>query len=114
VTGADFETLFALWRAGDETGSAAYFAVDGVFHEAKKEPVVGRDAIAAHWKPFFHGGPEWRMIVHDLFGDSANERFAVSYTWEIKLADGTWTGSPGCALVRTRAGKIAEWREYKG
>lgn len=114
MTSSDLETLFALWRAGDEAGAAAYFADDGIFHEAKKEPVVGRDTIAAHWKPFFHGGPEWRMTVHDLFGDPASETFAVSYTWEIKLGDGTWTGSPGCAIVQTRAGKISEWREYKG
>jgi limonene-1,2-epoxide hydrolase len=111
VTVADFEQMFALWRAGDETGSAAYFTPDGIFHEAKKDPVAGRDAIAAHWKPFFHGGPEWRMTVHDLFGDG--ERFAVAYTWEIKLKDGNWAGSPGCAIVHTRDGKIAEWREYK-
>jgi limonene-1,2-epoxide hydrolase len=111
VTASDFEAMFDLWRAGDEIGSAAYFTPDGIFHEAKKDPVVGRDTIAAHWKPFFHGGPEWRMTVHDLFGDG--ERFAVAYTWEIKLKDGTWTGSPGCAIVKTRDGKIAEWREYK-
>ena len=111
MTPADFERMFDLWRAGDEHGSAAYFTADGIFHEAKKEPVRGRDAIAAHWAPFFHGGPEWRMTVHDLFGE--NERYAVVYTWEIKLKDGTWTGSPGVAIVQTRAGKIAEWREYK-
>ena len=66
MTAADFNAMFDLWRAGDETGSAAYFTPDGIFHEAKKEPVAGRDNIAAHWKPFFHGGPEWRMTVHDL------------------------------------------------
>ena len=113
MTLADFETMFDLWRAGDETGSAAYFTDDGIFHEAKKEPIVGRATIAAHWAPFFHGGPAWRMIVHDLYGDTAGEKFTVSYTWEIQLKDGSWTGSPGCALVQTRNGKIAEWREYK-
>ena len=112
MTAADFEALFELWRAGDETASAAYFTADGVFHEAKKTPIAGRDNIARHWAPFFHDGPEWRMIVHDLFGDG--EKFAVSYTWQIKADDGTWSGSPGCALVHTRDGKIAEWREYKG
>jgi limonene-1,2-epoxide hydrolase len=110
MTVADFENLFALWRAGDEDASAAYFTTDGIFHEAKKEPIVGRDAIAANWKPFFHGGPEWRMTVHDVFGDGT--RFAVAYTWEMKLKDG-WITSPGCAIVHTRDGKIAEWREYK-
>ncbi len=55
---------------------------------------------------------EWRMTVHDFFGDGG--WFAVTYTWEIKLKDGTWTGSPGCAIVRTRDGKIAEWRRPQG
>jgi ketosteroid isomerase-like protein len=103
--------MFDLWRAGDETGAAAYFAADGVFHEAGKEPIAGRERIAAHWAPFFHGGPKWRMTVHDLFG--GDERFAVSYTWKIELKDGSWSGGPGCALIKTRDGKIAEWREYK-
>jgi len=110
MTVSDFEELFALWRAGDETGSAAYFTLDSIYREPKKEPVVGRAAIVAHWKRFFHGGPEWRMTVRDLFGDG--ERFAVTYTWEIKLQDGTWSSSPGCAIVHTRDGKISEWREY--
>lgn len=113
MTGADFEALFDLWRAGDEVASAAYFTEDGIFHEAKKEPVVGRKTIAEHWAPFFHGGPEWRMIVHDLYGDPSGTKFTVSYSWDVKLKDGTWAGSPGCALVQTRDGKIAEWREYK-
>ncbi len=112
MTPADFHALFDLWRAGDERASADYFTADGVFHEAKRAPVVGREAIVAHWAPFFHGGPAWRMTVHDLFG--GGDRFAVSYTWEIAGADGSWSGSPGCAIVHVRDGKIALWREYKG
>jgi uncharacterized protein (TIGR02246 family) len=111
MTKADFEAMFDYWRAGDERAGAAYFAPDGVFWEAGKEPVAGRDAIAAHWEPFFHGGPAWRLTVHEIIG--AGERFAVDYLWEIRKSDGRWIGSPGCALVRVRDGKIAEWREYK-
>jgi hypothetical protein len=51
------------------------------------------------------------MTVHDVFGEG--ERFAVTYTWEVRAAGGGWSGRPGCAIVRTRGGKIAEWREYK-
>lgn len=112
MTAADFHALFDLWRAGDEHASAAYFTADGVYQEAKKDRVVGREAIEAKWKPFFHGGPEWKIDVHDIFGDG--NRFAVQYTFEIKLKDGTWVKNPGCALVTTREGKIAEWREYNG
>jgi uncharacterized protein (TIGR02246 family) len=112
VTAADFEAMFACWRAGDEHGAAAYFAPDGVFREPQKEPIAGREQIAAHWAPFFHGGPEWRMTVYELFGDG--DHFAVTYTFEIKKSDGSWIENPGCAIVRLRDGKIAEWREYKG
>ena len=111
MTLADFDAMFALWRAGDEDAAVEYFTPDGVFWEAKREPLVGRATIAASWKPFFHGGPEWRMDVSEIFEDAG--RFAISYLWEVKTSDGTWVGSPGCAIVHTRDGKIAEWREYK-
>jgi ketosteroid isomerase-like protein len=52
------------------------------------------------------------MTVHDLFG--GGDRFAVTYTWEVAAPDGTWSGSPGCAIVHVRDGQIALWREYKG
>jgi limonene-1,2-epoxide hydrolase len=112
VSGADFEALFNRWRAGDAEGAAAYFTADGVFHEAQREPVAGRAALVAHWAPYFSAGPEWRMTVHELFGEG--ERFAVAYTWETKGPEGRWTGRPGCAIVHTRDGKVARWREYKG
>ena len=111
MTRDDLARLFDLWRAGDEVASAAYFTEDGVFQEAQREPIVGRATIAAHWAPFFHGGPAWRMTVHECFG--GGDRFAVVYTWEIETPDG-WTGKPGCAIVHVRDGKIALWREYKG
>jgi limonene-1,2-epoxide hydrolase len=114
MTAADLEALIERWRAGDETAAVAYFASDGVFHEAGREPIVGREAIAAHWAPFFHGGPEWRMTVHEMFGNAGGDRYTVSYTWEIKSADGAWSGKPGCAIVHLHDGKIALWREYKG
>ncbi len=44
---------------------------------------------------------------------TASASRSPTYTWEIKLKDGTWASSPGCAIVHTRDGKIAEWREYK-
>jgi uncharacterized protein (TIGR02246 family) len=111
VTRSDFDALFARWRAGDAEGAVAYFTPDGVFHEAQREPLSGRAALVAHWAPYFRAGPEWRMTVHDVFGEG--ERFAVTYTWEVRAAGGGWSGRPGCAIVRTRGGKIAEWREYK-
>lgn len=111
MTPGDFEALFACWRAGDAEGASAYFAPDGVFHEARREPLRGRAAIVAHWASYFATGPQWRMTVHEFFGDG--ERFALSYTWETKDPAGAWTGRPGCAIVHVRDGTIAEWREYK-
>jgi uncharacterized protein (TIGR02246 family) len=108
----DFHTLFDHWRAGDEHAAVTFFTPDGVFHEARRPPLAGHAAILAHWTPFFHGGPDWRMNVDDVFG--GGERFAVVYTWEIRATDGSWSGSPGCAIVHVRDGKIALWREYKG
>jgi limonene-1,2-epoxide hydrolase len=112
VHAADFERLFERWRAGDAAGAAAFFTPDGVFHEAKREPVVGRDAIVAHWAPFFGGTTAWRMDVHEIIG--TGDRFAVRYTWAIDGGANGWLASPGCAIVHVRDGLIALWREYKG
>ena len=110
MKGADLDALFERWRAGDAAGAAAYFAPDAVYREARHAPVTGRAAIAAHWESFFHSGPAWRFTERERFGDG--ERVAVTYTWEIRDADGRWQAQPGCAIVRVRDGAIVEWSEY--
>jgi hypothetical protein len=109
---ADFAAMFNLWRAGDEVASSEYSNADGVYQEAGKEPVVGRDRIAERWGKFFHGGHEWRFNVRDIFG--GGENFAVTYIWEFKSKYGSWDHKPGCALVKARDGNISEWRQYSG
>jgi hypothetical protein len=111
VTADDLHALIDRWRAGDEEGAVAFFTADGSFHEAGREPLIGRDALLGFWGPFFHGGPPWRMTVHDILG--GEPRFAIVYTWEMGGKDGAWKASDGVAVVDVRDGKIARWREYK-
>lgn len=106
------DDLFAAWRALDARAAAALFTSDGTYAEAGKAPLVGRDAMIEHWAPYFAKGPIWRLDIDEVFGDGT--RFAVRYRWSENRTDGKAVERPGCALVRTRAGAVAEYREYSG
>lgn len=105
------EELIAAWRTGDALRAAAFFALDATYHEAGREPIAGREALAAYFTRFFRDGPPWRIEVDEILVDG--ERAAVSYRFEIRAAQG-WQTRAGCALVRREAGAIAQWREYQG
>jgi ketosteroid isomerase-like protein len=90
------------------------FAQDGVYREARREPLHGRASIAQHFARFAASGGAWQFLVDDVIATS--DRACVVYRFI--LAEGQ--GEPrreraGCALVHLDAcGQIAEWREYEG
>lgn len=107
---ARLDGLFEAWRAGDALRAAAYFAVDGIYREAGREPIVGRDAIVAFFTRFFRNGPRFRFD-RDLAiveGDFA----AVEYRFAMQGLDGEMRERAGCAIVTFVDGTIAAWREY--
>ncbi len=104
--------LFAAWRTGDALRSAAYFAPDGAYREAGREPLAGRDAIVRHFTRFFRDGPLFAFHVDDTIVDG--DRAAIRYRFAVAGPDGAWREKPGCAFVLFRDGTIAEWREYEG
>jgi limonene-1,2-epoxide hydrolase len=105
------EELVGAWQANDAHRSAAFFAPDAVYHESGREPIVGRDAIFAHFAHFFRDGPAWRFDIDEVIVDG--ERAAVGYRFGVNR-DGTWNTRCGCALVRCQDSLIAQWREYRG
>lgn len=112
MSAALLEDLFTAWRALDARRAAALFTADGTYAEAGKPPLVGRDAMIAHWEPFFALGAFWRLDIAEVFGDGT--RFAVRYRWSEDRPDGTNHHHDGCALVHTRSGAVADYREYAG
>ncbi len=105
--------LFAAWQSGDALRSAAHFAIDGAYHEAGHEPIVGRDAIVAHFTRFFRDGPRFMFAVDETIVEG--ERAAVRYRFSIAAGPGDlWTEKAGCAFVAFSDGTIREWREYQG
>ena len=113
MTLADVVTgLLDAWRTGDAHRSAAYFAPDGVYHEAGQEPIVGRDGIYEHFVRFFRDGPRWRIDVDEVIG--GEERGAVLYTFAVEGAGNAWRERAGCAVVILRGGLVGLWREYQG
>jgi uncharacterized protein (TIGR02246 family) len=105
------DELVRAWQAGDARRAAAFFAPLGVYHEPGREPLVGRDAIFAHFARFFRDGPAWRFDIGEVIVDGENA--AISYRFEINI-DGTWRRNDGCAFVRCAEGSVAYWREFHG
>jgi uncharacterized protein (TIGR02246 family) len=106
------EGLFAAWRNGDALRSAAHFSLDGVYREASREPLAGRDAIVEHFTRFFRDGPRWEFLADDIVVEG--ERAAVRYRFATISQPSGRIERSGCAFVTFRDGTIAEWREYEG
>ncbi len=104
--------LVAAWQAGDALRASAFFAPDGRFHEAGRDPIVGREAILAHFQRFFRDGPPWRFDASEAIVET--DRAALAYRFAVLDAGGAWRASDGCALARREAGLLVEWREYQG
>ena len=104
--------LFAAWRNGDALRSAAHFAPGGAYREARREPILGRDAIVAHFTRFFRDGPRFTFHVDETIVEG--DRAAVRYRFAVAGTDELWQEKPGCAFVTFVDGTIAEWREYEG
>ncbi len=105
------EELFEAWQSGDALRSAAYFALDGAYREARHEPVVGRTAIVEHFTKFFRDGPRFEFTVDDTLVEG--ERAAVRYRFAVE-ANGSWVQRSGCAFAAFANGTITDWREYEG
>jgi ketosteroid isomerase-like protein len=104
--------LFAAWESGDALRAVAHFAPGSTYREARRDPIVGREAILAHFTRFFRDGPRWRFVPQETTIEG--ERAAVAYSFGIFEEGKGWTEHHGCALVHFRDGAIAEWREYEG
>ena len=106
------ERLFAAWSAGDALRSGAHFALEAVYHEAGRPPLVGREAILAHFTRFFRGGPRFEFDAQEIIVEG--DRAAVRYRFATVSREGDRREREGCALVAFRDGTIGEWREYEG
>jgi predicted ester cyclase len=105
------DELVGAWQSGDAHRATAFFAPDGVYHEAGRAPIAGREAIFAHFARFFRDGPAWRFDIDEIIVEG--ERAAVRYRFEVN-ADGTWRSRDGCAIVHRAGGLVTLWREYQG
>ena len=106
------EGLFDAWRRGDALRAAAFFTAGGVYRDPRHEPVVGREALVAHFTRFFRDGPPWRFEVDDLIVEG--RRAAVRYRFRVQSSDGDWREHPGCAFVETEGGALLSWQEFDG
>ena len=105
--------LFASWRQGDALRAAAHFAPDGIYAEAGRAPLMGRDEIVAHFTRFFRDGPRWRFDVDDVILEG--DRGCIVYRFGVEGSGAVWRERAGCAIVKfDESGAVAAWREYEG
>jgi len=104
--------LIGAWKTGDAHRAGAFFTEDAVYQEAKHDPIVGREALVAHFVRFFRDGPLWRFEPEDLI--VPDERAALSYRYAIKGEGESWRERAGCAMIHVNGGLVARWREYEG
>ena len=104
--------LFAAWQAGDALRSGAHYALGATYREARREPIVGREAIVSHFTKFFRDGPRFEFRVDQTIVEE--DVAAVRYRFAVIAPGETWLERPGCAFVTFEAGTIVEWREYEG
>ncbi len=104
--------LFVAWDSGDALRAVAHFAPGATYREAKRDPLVGRQDILAHFTRFFRDGPRWRFWPRETIVEG--DRAAVLYSFGIQTEGGGWVEHAGCALVWFRNGAIVEWREFEG
>ena len=108
------ETVLAAFESGALADAAACFAANATYHEARRDPIRGHDAIAAWFDGFAASGMTWRFTVDEIIRDGA--RACVTYRFTV-LGGGSDPAREraGCAVVRIdQRGLIAEWREYEG
>lgn len=105
-------TLLEAFAQGDLGAAARTFGERGAYHEAHKEPIRGRAAIAAHFTRFAESGAAWEFVVEDVLVDGDRACVVFRYAHAGGAAQGRLERD-GCALVSFDGrGQIAQWREY--
>ena len=98
----------------DGAGLAALFAEDGVYHDLFYGAFEGRARIAELIDDWFHRtADEFRWDMHDPVFDGATLYARYTFSWRSLLpeAEGARAMFEGVAIMRTRDGLIAEYRE---
>jgi ketosteroid isomerase-like protein len=114
VNGDTLAAVLDAFARGTVDGVAERFAVHGAYREARKPPIVGRDAIATEFARFAAAAVPFRFEVDDVL--ASGDRACVVYRFATPGGNGEpWRERAGCATVRfDERGQIAEWREYEG
>jgi ketosteroid isomerase-like protein len=109
-------SVLDAFARGELGNAAAGFAQDGAYREARKAPVIGREAIAAEFARYAASSVPFRFEVDDVI--ASGDRACVVYRFATPPTEGDgepWRERAGCATVRfDESGLIAEWREYEG
>jgi hypothetical protein len=102
------ETIAEGWNRGDARRAAEYFTEDAVYSEPPDRQFY-RGRIALY--EFFGGDekpqPPMHMAWHHLAFDALTGVGFGEYTFEMN------SRYHGIVVVRTREGKISNWREYQ-
>lgn len=101
--------MIQAWHDLDVDRVIELFAPDGVFHSVMLEPIVGREALRAHFEPVFAElqRVELRTVNMATEGDVVFFERMDDFVYRGKHSE-----IPVVGVIEVRDGRIREWRDY--
>lgn len=101
--------MMAAWNTMDLERILGLFAPDGAFHSVMLEPIVGREALRAHFTPVFAALDRVTLEVVNLgrVGDVVFVERVDDFVYR-----GKHSRIPVVGVIEIDNGLIREWRDY--
>lgn len=101
--------MMAAWNTMDLERVIGLFAPDGAFHSVMLEPIVGREALRAHFTPVFATLDRVTLEVVNLgtVGDVVFVERVDDFVYR-----GKHSRIPVVGVIEIENGLIREWRDY--
>ncbi|MDZ7670979.1 MAG: SgcJ/EcaC family oxidoreductase [Gammaproteobacteria bacterium] len=101
--------MIQAWHDLDVDRVVELFAPDGVFHSVMLEPIVGREALRAHFEPVFAEleRVELRTVNMAVDGNVVFFERVDDFVYR-----GKHSQIPVAGVIEVANGRIQEWRDY--
>lgn len=101
--------MIQAWHDLDVDRVIELFAPDGVFHSVMLEPIVGRQALRAHFEPVFAELERVRLRTVNM---AVNGNVVFFERVDDFVYRGKHSQIPVAGVIEVADGRIQEWRDY--